>query len=77
MDIRDRITVRADQRRGRPCVRGMRIRLKDVLDLFASGNSHEQNREDFPYLESAEIEARLRFAAHQLEDSILESAPTP
>ncbi len=75
MNFRERITVQADQCGGRPCVRGMRVRVKDVLDLLASGNSHEEILEDFPYLEREDIEACLRYASQQLDHSILESSP--
>jgi len=53
----------------------MRVRVKDVLDLLASGNSHEEILEDFPYLEREDIEACLRYASQQLDHSILESSP--
>lgn len=76
MDFKDRITVQADQCGGRPCVRGMRVRVKDVLDLLASGNSPEEILEDFPYLEKEDIEACLRFASQQMDHPVLESSAT-
>lgn len=76
MDFKDRITVQADQCGGRPCVRGMRVRVKDVLDLLASGSSHEEILKDFPYLEKEDIEACLRFASQQMDHPVLESSAT-
>jgi uncharacterized protein (DUF433 family) len=57
------ITFNPDQCGGRPCVRGMRIRVKDVLDLLAAGASEQEILEDFPYLEREDIAACLEYAA--------------
>lgn len=59
----DRITVDPDQCGGRPCVRGMRIRVQDVLELFAAGLSHEQILEEMPDLEEADLRACLQYAS--------------
>ena len=61
----DRITVNSDVCGGRPCVRGLRIRVKDVLDLLAAGASREEILADYPYLEDEDITAVLEFAARQ------------
>ena len=53
----NRITFNPDQCGGRPCIRGMRIRVKDVLELLSSNVSREEILEDFPYLEDADITA--------------------
>lgn len=53
----------ARQRPARPCVRGMRIRVTDVLDLLASGQSRDQVLEDLQDREAEDIEACLRFAS--------------
>ncbi|HEV2721157.1 MAG TPA: DUF433 domain-containing protein, partial [Thermoanaerobaculia bacterium] len=58
--IADRITVDPEMCGGRPCIRGMRIRVSDVLDLFASGLTAEQILEELPDLEAGDIEACLR-----------------
>ena len=58
-----RITTQADQCGGRPCIRGMRIRVKDVLELLASGVSTDQVLEELPDLEREDILAALRYAA--------------
>jgi uncharacterized protein (DUF433 family) len=61
--IADRITVDPEQCGGRPCVRGLRIRVSDVLDLFAAGLTPEQILDEMPDLEAADLQACLRFAA--------------
>ena len=65
--IHDRITIDADQCSGRPCIRGMRIRVIDVLDLLAAGQTAEQVIEELPDLELPDICARLRFASGEVE----------
>jgi uncharacterized protein (DUF433 family) len=70
----DRITVDPAVCGGRPCIRGLRIRVKDVLDLLAAGASHDEILEDYPYLESADISAVLAFAALQNDHPVLRSA---
>ena len=62
----DRITIDPAVCGGRPCMRGIRIRVKDVLDLLAAGTAREEIFADFPYLESEEITAALEFAAREL-----------
>jgi len=69
-----RITVTPEQCGGRPCIRGMRIRVKDILDLLASGASREEILSDFPYLETEDIVAALEFAAAQADHAILRIA---
>ena len=61
--LADRITIDPEQCGGRPCVRGMRIRVSDVLDLLANGLSPEQIVEELPDLEPADVRACLRFAS--------------
>ena len=69
-----RITVNPDVCGGRPCVRGLRIRVKDVLDLLAAGASREEILADYPYLEDEDITAVLEFAARQNDHPVLPSA---
>jgi uncharacterized protein (DUF433 family) len=59
--LMERITVDPDQCGGRPCVRGMRIRVTDVLDLLAAGLSVDEVLDEMPALERADVEACLRF----------------
>lgn len=61
-----RITINPQQCSGRACIRGMRIRVKDVLELLASGASHEEILADYPYLEAEDITAALEYAALQV-----------
>lgn len=71
VELMDRITVNPQQCGGRPCVRGMRIRVIDVLDLLATGLTPEQVVEELPDLELADITACLRFASRRLDHPIL------
>ncbi len=68
----ERITIDPLQCGGRPCVRNMRIRVSDVLDLLASGLSAEQVVAELPDLEPADVAACLRFAS--LRTSVAEAA---
>jgi uncharacterized protein (DUF433 family) len=58
-----RITINPEQCGGRPCLRGLRIRVTDVLDLLAADASREEILEDYPYLEPGDITATLEYAA--------------
>jgi uncharacterized protein (DUF433 family) len=66
-----RITVNPDQCGGRPCLRGLRIRVTDILDLLAAGASREEILEDYPYLEDGDITAALEYAAKQTDHPVL------
>jgi uncharacterized protein (DUF433 family) len=70
----DRITIRAEQCGGRPCIRGLRVRVKDILDLLASGASREEILADYSYLEAEDITAALKFAAKQSDHLVLRVA---
>ena len=59
----DRITVNPEICGGRPCIRGLRVRVKDVLDMLAGGSTREEIIHDYPYLEDEDITAALEFAA--------------
>ena len=63
MDYRERITIEAGKRGGKPCIRGLRITVSDVLDYLASGMSEEDILRDFPDLTREDIKACLAFAA--------------
>ena len=69
-----RITITPAVCGGRPCIRGLRIRVKDILELLAAGASREEILEDYPYLEKADLEAVLAFAAKQNDHPVLRSA---
>ena len=63
MNYKDIITINPDQRGGKPCIRGMRITVYDVLDYLASGMTIERILKDFPYLTENDIRAALAYAA--------------
>jgi uncharacterized protein (DUF433 family) len=63
MDYRERITLDPDMWGGKPCIRGMRITVYDVLGYLASGMSQDEILSDFPYLEAEDIRASLVCAA--------------
>ena len=67
----ERITINPEQCGGRPCIRGMRIRVTDVLDLLAAGLSQEQVLEELSDLEPADISAALQFASRRLNHPVL------
>lgn len=67
----ERITINPEQCGGRPCIRGMRIRVIDVLDLFAAGLSAEQILEEMPDLEMDDLKAALKYAAQRLDHPVL------
>lgn len=67
MNFSNRITVNPAQCGGRPCVRGMRIRVIDVLELLAAGMTHEQILSQLPDLEEEDIRASLAYAARYLD----------
>jgi uncharacterized protein (DUF433 family) len=62
---RSRITVEPGKRGGRPCIRGMRITVYDVLSYLAAGMSTEEILDDFPYLTAEDIQASLAYAAER------------
>lgn len=70
-ELVERITVNPSQCGGRPCIRGMRIRVSDVLDLLAAGLSQQQVLEELPDLEAEDISACLKFASSRLNHPIL------
>ena len=66
-----RITHDPAQCGGRPCIRGMRIRVSDVLDLLAAGLTAEQILDEMPDLEAGDLKASLVYAARQLDHPVL------
>ena len=63
MNYKSRITIDSKQRGGKPCIRGMRITVYDILDYLASGMSTKEILKDFPYLKDEDIRAALAYAA--------------
>ncbi len=74
MDYLERITFDPEQCSGRPCIRGMRIRVKDVLEMLAGGASEAKILEDFPDLEAGDIRACLQYASAQVSHAVLQAA---
>ncbi|PWU09664.1 MAG: hypothetical protein C5B47_03145 [Verrucomicrobia bacterium] len=70
----DRITFNSFQCGGRPCIRGMRIRVQDILEMLASGVTEKQILADFPDLETEDIRACLKYAAAQASHAVLKVA---
>ncbi|MBK6796512.1 MAG: DUF433 domain-containing protein [Acidobacteria bacterium] len=66
-ELIERITVNPEQCGGRPCIRGMRIRVVDVLDLLAAGLTVDEVLEELPDLERDDILASLQYAARKLD----------
>jgi uncharacterized protein (DUF433 family) len=66
-----RITVEEGKCGGRPCIRGLRIRVKDVLELLSAGASFEEILRDYPLLEREDILAAIDYAAHQTDHVVL------
>ena len=70
-DLLSRITSNPSQCGGRPCIRGKRIRVKDVLDMLAGGATEAEILNDYPYLEPADIRACLEYAAAQIDHAVV------
>lgn len=74
MSYKDIITIEPGKRGGKPCVRGLRVTVYDVLEYLASGMSEEQILRDFPYLTKADIRACLEYAADRERHLLAASA---
>jgi uncharacterized protein (DUF433 family) len=72
MKLLERITVEPDKCGGRPCIRGMRIRVTDILGMLAEDVPEEEILKDFPYLEPEDIKAALAYAARQTDHAVLQ-----
>lgn len=70
-DLTSRITINPDQCGGRPCIRGMRVRVSDVLDLFAAGLTNQEILAELPYLEPEDLQACLQYAAREIDHPVL------
>lgn len=74
MKLLQRITIEADKCGGRPCIRGMRIRVTDILESLAGGATQDDILRDFPYLEPDDIKAALAYAARQADHAVLQQS---
>ena len=70
-ELLQRITSEPDKFGGRPCIRGLRIRVVDVLDLLAAGMSHERIVEELPDLEPEDVKAAILFAARSVDHPLI------
>jgi uncharacterized protein (DUF433 family) len=68
-DLTSRITINPEQCGGRPCIRGMRIRVIDVLDMLAAGLTTAEITEELPDLEAEDVIAAVQYAILQIEPS--------
>ena len=73
-NLLERITIEPGKCGGRPCIRGLRIRVTDIIGLLGAGASHQEILEDYPFLEENDILAALEYAAIQTDHAILISA---
>jgi uncharacterized protein (DUF433 family) len=72
IDLLKRITIEPAKCGGHPCIRGMRIRVTDVLQLLSAGAPYEEILEDYPDLEREDILAAIEYAAHQTDHMALQ-----
>ena len=71
MDLLERITIEPGKCGGRPCIRGHRLRVSDVLDLIAAGATREEILADYSFLEDEDITAALTYASRQMDHAVL------
>jgi uncharacterized protein (DUF433 family) len=74
MNLLKRITIEDGKCGGRPCLRGKRLRVCDVLELLSAGASFEEILTDYPFLTREDILATLQYAAHQTDHFVLQVA---
>jgi uncharacterized protein (DUF433 family) len=72
-ELLHRITIEPDKCGGKPCVRGFRIRVVDILHLLSAGTSFEEILRDYPFLEREDILASIEYAALQTDHIVLHS----
>ena len=71
MQLLDRITIESGKCGGRPCIRGTRFRVVDLLELLAAGATHAEILRDYAFLEAADIQAALLYAAKLADHEVL------
>ena len=69
-----RVTIDPEQCGGRPCIRGLRVRVTDILEWLADGMSRDQVLAEYPYLEDGDITAALEYAARQSNHPVVRAA---
>ena len=73
-DLLSRITIRPEQCGGKPCIRGLRMRVIDILEMLAGGATSEEILADFDFLEPDDIRAAVAYAAKVMDPSVGEAA---
>lgn len=73
-ELLKRVTIRPEQCHGQPCIRSMRIRVIDVLEMLAGGMTHAEILADYPYLEEDDIRASLAYAAQEMNHPVVTAA---
>ena len=73
-ELLSRITIRPEQCHGQPCIRGMRMRVVDILQMLASGMSPAEILADFDFLEPDDVNAAIAYAASVLDHPIVKAA---
>jgi uncharacterized protein (DUF433 family) len=73
-DLLSRITVDPEQCHGRPCIRGMRMRVVDILQMLAGGMTEKEILCEFPFLEPEDIQASITYAATVLDHPVIKAA---
>ncbi|MEZ5850012.1 MAG: DUF433 domain-containing protein [Hyphomicrobiaceae bacterium] len=70
----ERITIDPEVCGGRPCIRGLRLRVKDILDMLAGGATRQEILADYPYLEDEDITAALEYAGRVIDHPVIAAA---
>jgi uncharacterized protein (DUF433 family) len=73
-ELLKRVTIEPGKCGGRPCLRGTRMRVTDILQLLSAGASHDEILQDYPDLEPEDILAAIEYAAHQTDHVVLTGA---
>jgi len=74
VQVSTRITIDPEVCGGRPCIRGLRIRVKDILDMLAGGATRQEILTDYPYLEDEDITAALEYASRATDHPVIAAA---
>ena len=74
MNYKDFITYESGKRSGKPCIRGMRITVYDILEYMSSGMTHDEILSDFPYLTKDDLLACLAYAADREKHALVVNA---
>jgi uncharacterized protein (DUF433 family) len=70
----NRITINPEVCGGRPCIRGLRIRVRDILDMLAGGATRAEILADYPYLEDEDITAALEYGGRLADNAVIAAA---